>query len=187
MNISKTVKRAISVMAVLVCMFSLVACGNMGEKTENREFPKFKGTDFEGNAVDETIFSENKVTVVNFWFNECSACVDEMKELDKLNQELKEKGGEVVGINVDAFSDKEKLENAKKLLKEQDATFRNILISEGEDAKEYISNIIAFPTTILIDAKGNIIGTPIQGNIDHEKNRKKIEDAVDEICRKEAE
>ena len=171
-------------MAVVVCMFSLAACGNMGDKTENLEFPKFKGADFEGNAVDETMFAENKVTVVNFWFNECSACVEEMNELDQLNQELKEKGGQVVGINVEASDDKEKLENAKKLLKEQDAAFRNILISEGEDAKN-ISDIIAFPTTILIDAKGNIIGTPIQGSIDNEKNRKKIEDAVEEICRKD--
>ena len=181
MNISRTVKRTIIVIAVVICVLSLAACGNTEETKEKRKFPKFEGTDFEGNAVDETLFSENKVTIVNFWFNECSACVDEMKELDQLNQELKEKGGEVIGVNVEASSDKEKLEDARKRLKEQDTVFRNILISKGEEAKEYMSNIVAFPTTILVDEKGNIIGAPIQGSIDNENNRKKIEEAADEI------
>ena len=45
-----------------------------------------------------------------------------------------------------------------------------------------MSNIVAFPTTILVDEKGNIIGAPIQGSIDNENNRKKIEEAADEIC-----
>ena len=55
MNISKTVKRAISVMIVFVCMLSLAACRTTENKMEKSEFPQFKGTDFEGNEVDETL------------------------------------------------------------------------------------------------------------------------------------
>ena len=184
MNISKTVKRAISVMIVFVCMLSLAACRTTENKMEKSEFPQFKGTDFEGNEVDETMFSDNNVTVVNFWFNECSACVDEMQVLDSFNHKLKEKGVELVGINVEAGKNKDVLEQAKKILKEQGATFRNVVISEGDEAKEYMSDITVFPTTILVDSEGKIVENPIQGSIDNEENMKKIESMINEICKK---
>ena len=31
-------------------------------------FNNFSGKDFDGNSVDESLFSKNAVTVVNFWF-----------------------------------------------------------------------------------------------------------------------
>ena len=34
-------------------------------------FPTFTGTDLDGNDVDSSIFSQNAVTVVNFWFSGC--------------------------------------------------------------------------------------------------------------------
>jgi Zn-dependent oligopeptidase len=34
-------------------------------------FPQFEGNDLDGNKVDSSIFAENAVTVVNFWFNGC--------------------------------------------------------------------------------------------------------------------
>ena len=38
-------------------------------------FKKFSGQDFNGNSVDESLFSGNAVTVINFWFNGCKPCV----------------------------------------------------------------------------------------------------------------
>ena len=34
-------------------------------------FSNLSGKDFNGNSVDESLFSKNAVTVVNFWFNGC--------------------------------------------------------------------------------------------------------------------
>ena len=58
-------------------------------------FPQFEGNDLEGNPVDNSLFAGNAFTVVNFWFNGCKPCVDEMDDLDALNQRIKEQGGEV--------------------------------------------------------------------------------------------
>ena len=35
--------------------------------------------------VDESLFSKNKVTVVNFWFSGCKPCVEELSKLNELN------------------------------------------------------------------------------------------------------
>ena len=48
-------------------------------------FPQFEGNDLDGNKVDSSIFAENAVTVVNFWFNECKPCVEELSEMNALN------------------------------------------------------------------------------------------------------
>ena len=60
-------------------------------------FPQFEGNDLDGNKVDSSIFAENAVTVVNFWFNECKPCVEELSEMNALNDRIKEQGGEVIG------------------------------------------------------------------------------------------
>ncbi len=94
------------------------------------------------------------------------------------------KGVELVGINVEAGKNKDVLEQAKKILKEQGATFRNVVISDGDEAKEYMSDITVFPITILVDSEGKIVENPIQGSIDNEENMKKIESMINEICKK---
>ena len=62
-------------------------------------FNNFSGKDFDGNSVDESLFSKNAVTVVNFWFTGCKPCVAELSKLNELNDAIKSMGGEVVGIN----------------------------------------------------------------------------------------
>lgn len=73
---------------------------NASNKDSGKEgasvFPEFKAKDLDGNDVDSSIISKNAVTVLNFWFNGCSPCVQELPELNKLNEELKEKGGQGV-------------------------------------------------------------------------------------------
>ncbi len=67
----------------------------------------FSGQDFDGNSVDESLFSGNAVTVVNFWFTGCKPCVAELSKLNELNDTIKSMGGEVVGINTETFDGNE--------------------------------------------------------------------------------
>ena len=62
-------------------------------------FRNFSGQDFDGNSVDESLFSGNAVTVVNFWFTGCKPCVAELSKLNELNNTLKEMGGEVIAVS----------------------------------------------------------------------------------------
>ena len=134
-------------------------------------FRNFSGQDFDGNSVDESLFSGNAVTVVNFWFTGCKPCVAELSKLDELNNTLKTMGGEVIGINTETFDGNEAaMKEASAVLESQGAKYRNISIDSASDAGKYASDIMAFPTTILVDRNGNIVGDPILGGIDNQDN-----------------
>ena len=78
-------------------------------------FPQFEGNDLDENKVDSSIFAENAVTVVNFWFNDCKPCVEELSEMNALNDRIKEQGGEVIGVNVGTLDgNKENIATAKQ-------------------------------------------------------------------------
>ena len=147
-------------------------------------FQGFKGKDLDGNDVDESLFAQNKVTVVNFWFSGCKPCVEELSELNELNDELKEMGGEVVGINVDTLDDNQDgIKEAKKILEAQGASYKNLTFASDSAAGEYARTIMAFPTTVLVDKDGNIIGEPFMGGIDnpsiYEQLMKQIQSILD--------
>ena len=57
-------------------------------------FSDFSGEDFDGNKVDDSLFSGNAVTVVNFWFTGCKPCVAELSKLNELNDAVRAMGGE---------------------------------------------------------------------------------------------
>ncbi len=152
--------------------------------TDVSPFKNFSGKDFDGNSVDESLFSKNAVTVVNFWFSGCKPCVSELSKLNELNDAIKSMGGEVVGINTDTFdNNKTTIKEAEAILKKQGAKYRNLSIDSTSDAGKYASDIMAFPTTILVDRNGNIVGDPMLGGIDNQDNydtlMKQIQSVID--------
>ena len=134
-------------------------------------FKGFKGKDLDGNDVDDSLFAKNKVTVVNFWFSGCKPCVGELSKLNELNETLKEMGGEVVGINTDTLDNNEVgIKEAKEILKAQGASYKNLTFDSNSTVGKYAGNIMAFPTTVLVDKDGNIVGEPFMGGIDDQSN-----------------
>ena len=134
-------------------------------------FNSFSGKDLDGNSVDESLFSNNAVTVVNFWFTGCKPCVAELSKLNELNDAIKSMGGEVVGINTETFDGNEDaIKEAAAILDSQGAKYRNISVDSDSSIGKYASDIMAFPTTILVDRNGNIVGDPMLGGIDNKDN-----------------
>ena len=150
-------------------------------------FQGFKGKDLDGNDVDDSLFAKNKVTVVNFWFSGCKPCVGELSKLNELNEKLKEMGGEVVGINMDTLDNNEAgIKEAKEILKAQGASYKNLTFDSNSTVGNYAGkgNIMAFPTTVLVDKDGNIVGEPFMGGIDDQSNydqlMKQIQSVLDQ-------
>ena len=148
-------------------------------------FKGFKGKDLDGNDVDDSLFAKNKVTVVNFWFSGCKPCVGELSKLNELNEKLKEMGGEVVGINTDTLDNNEAgIKEAKEILKAQGASYKNLTFNSNSTVGKYAGNIMAFPTTVLVDKDGNIVGEPFMGGIDDQSNydqlMKQIQSVLDQ-------
>ena len=108
---------------------------------------------------------------MNFWFTGCKPCVAELSKLNELNDAIKSMGGEVVGINTETFDgNKNCYKRSKDYSRNQGAKYRNLSIDSSSDAGKYASDIMAFPTTILVDRNGNIVGDPMLGGIDNQDN-----------------
>lgn len=203
MKSMKTMKKMAVVLLAGIMTVSFAACGKSSNQTstetqgstqpqgstetqgtpqtQNAEaFPKFQGKDFDGNDVDNSLFSKNEATLLNFWFNGCSACVNEMPDLEKFNAKMKEKGAELLGVNVELGDNEAALKEAKEIMAKQGATYRNLVIDSNQEARSYMSKIFSFPTSVLIDKNGNIVGQPIVGVID-EKRMEEILKVIDEL------
>ena len=161
------------------------ASDNSDPKNDSKDespFKNFSGQDFDGNAVDESLFSENAVTVVNFWFTGCKPCVAELSKLNELNDTLQSMGGEVIGINTETFDGNEAaIKEAAAILESQKAEYRNLSVNSASDAGKYASGIMAFPTTILVDRNGNIVGDPVLGGIDNQDNYDALMDQIQSV------
>ena len=147
-----------------------------------QKFPAFEGKDLDGNDVKSSeLFSGSAVTVVNFWFTTCGPCVGELSELDALNKELADKGGTLIGINAFTLDgDKAAISDAKDVLQQSGAAYRNVYFASDSDAGRFTENIYAYPTTYVVDRNGNIVGDPIVGAITEKKQAETLQQLIDQ-------
>ena len=99
---------------------------------------------------------KGKVLVVNAWATWCGPCRQEMPELVRLQNELKDKGFEVIGLNVDADEDFTLIKDFGKemginyeLVKGDEKLFLEFLKISKKDA---------IPQSFLIDRDGRLLG-----------------------------
>ena len=147
-----------------------------------QKFPSFEGKDLDGNTVkSDELFSGNAVTVVNFWFTTCNPCVGELTELDALNKELAEKDGALIGVNTFTLDgDEAAISEAKNVLTEKGVTYQNVYFDSDGEAGKFTSNIFAYPTTYVVDRKGNIVGEPIVGAVTEKKQAETLQKLIDQ-------
>ena len=110
---------------------------------------------------------------------------EELSKLNELNDEIREMGGEVVGINTDTLdNNQDGIKEAKEILKAQGASYKNLTFDSDSTVGKYAGNIMAFPTTVLVDKDGNIVGEPFMGGIDDQSNydqlMKQIQSVLDQ-------
>ncbi len=130
----------------------------------------------------DKLFSGNAVTVVNFWFTTCNPCVGELAELDALNKELAKKGGTLIGVNTSTLDgDKAEISDAKDVLMKKGATYQNVYFDSNSEAGKFAANLLAYPTTYVVDRKGNIVGEPIVGAITEKKQAETLQKRIDQV------
>ena len=162
-------KKGSSLLLASVLLLAALAGCSTGEDNSlvsKTPFPEFSEADTEGNPVSSDIFADYDATIVNFWNNGCGTCIEEMPELEELYHQLQERSINLIGVGTDSGEGEEQLETAQNILKEKGVTYVNISPDpEGEFYKDFVSEILSYPTTYIVDGEGNIIGAPIVGNV----------------------
>lgn len=149
-----------------------------GEDAEATPMPPFTTTDLDGNTVTEEIFAGKDVTVVNVWGTYCGPCISEMPELGEWAREMPD-NVQLIGIVCDVTEEGgETLELAKTILKEADAGFPCLAVSE--DLAWLLYSVQGVPTTFFVDGEGRIVGRAILGAY-VEQYQARVEELLNEI------
>lgn len=146
---------------------------------------KFETTGIDGKTYTEKVFSDYDLTLVNCFTTWCSPCVNEMPDLDKLYQEMKEKGVGVVGMVIDSVgedgtTDEDTVKKAQ-ILKEKTGVTYPLMIPDAGNMNGRISGLSSFPESFFVDKDGNIVGDPIMGSRNLEDWKTAVEDALEKI------
>jgi len=124
---------------------------------EDKKFPEFTAKTVSGEDISSDLFKDSKLTVVNVWGSWCGPCVQEIPELQKLYESMKDKDVNVIGLAQDAGTD---LDAVKEIIDKNKVTYQNI-VPEGA-TEDFVMSLMAFPTTFFVDSDRNIVGV-IQG------------------------
>ena len=129
---------------------------------DSKTVGKFETKGVDGKDYTEKVFSDYDLTLVNIFTTWCSPCVNEIPELEKLYEEMKEKGVGVVGVVLDTVGDDGKQDDAtvKKagVLQEKTKASYPFLIPDSTMMNGRLNGISAFPETFFVDKEGNIVG-----------------------------
>ena len=157
---------------------------NAGDSTTVGKF-ETKGVD--GKDYTEKVFSDYDLTLVNIFTTWCSPCVNEIPELEKLYEEMKEKGVGVVGVVLDTVGDHAKHDDpaVKKapLLQEKKKAYYPFLIPDSTMMNGRLNGISAFPETFFVDKEGNIVGETYSGSHSLDEWKEIVEKELENVSK----
>lgn len=142
---------------------------------EDKKFPEFSAKTVSGEDISSDLFKDSKLTVVNVWGSWCGPCVQEIPELQKLYESMKDKDVNVIGLAQDAGTD---LDAVKEIIDKNKVTYQNI-VPEGA-TEDFVMNLMAFPTTFFVDSDRNIVGV-IQGGRNLEAFTAAVEGVLEKL------
>lgn len=181
-------KRKMKVFGVLILTAVLLlsaGCGAgtsddkaSGEQTgENKETVQlmgtFKGVTIEGDALDETYFSESKLTMINVWATYCSPCIRELPDLGQIARDYESNEFQILGIISDVSQAND--ETTLNLIEETKADYTHLL-GTSEIYDILLNQVQAVPTTYFVDQDGNQVGEAYTGS----KSQSQWEDIIKE-------
>jgi cytochrome c biogenesis protein CcmG/thiol:disulfide interchange protein DsbE len=135
---------------------------NAGKTAPGFVLPAYQG----GKSVSLAEY-KGKVVLVNFWATWCPPCRQEVPDFVKVQQDLRPKGFEIVGISLDDGP-----EPVVGFVKEQGVNYA-VAMGNSEVAQQY-GGVRAIPTSFLLDREGKVV-QQFQGAIDAETLRQAIQ------------
>ena len=112
----------------------------------------FTTTDRDGNTWDESTFSSYKLTMINFWEPWCGPCVGEIPDLERLYEDYKDKGFQIIGV----YSEESMEEDVDEILRDSKVSYP--ILHYTTEFDQFQSGYV--PTTIFVDGNGHVLKMP---------------------------
>lgn len=144
-----------------------------GEKTSPA--PNFSAENLSGKKVELKEVLEEGPVLISFWATWCKPCIKELNELQKVYKNYREKGFEILAVDVDGPRSVSKVRSMVKGLKWE---FPVLWDKSRDIYRKY--QVLGIPHTILIDQSGDIVYTHTTYRPgDEEVIKKKIEQLLE--------
>ena len=177
-------RKKIMTIAIAALLVFLAGCGSGNQDSQGDDaamgLGSFQTQDLYGNEVDQEIFQDYDLTMVNIWGTFCGPCLEELPYLGELQKEFEPKGINIVGIVVDVQDENldvvdSQLDLAKQIAETTGAEYTHLLISQ-ELMEGKLSQFDAIPATFFVDSEGNFVGTDYVGS----RNKEDWTDIINE-------
>jgi len=119
---------------------------------------EFSLTTLTGDTLDQTVFSDNKLVMVNYWATWCGPCVSEIPDLVKISKDYADKGFVIVGV----LTGDDDIDGAKQFIDDQNMGYP--VVMPEAFFLDQADGIQAIPTTMFFDSTGKQIGDTVVGS-----------------------
>lgn len=142
-------KKNIPAVVLAIGLMTLLGTSYALADEENTPAPNFQVVDLDGHNMSLASL-KGKVIVINFWATTCPPCRAEIPGFVETYKSLKDKGLVIIGLSVDQLSP----EVLKQWIAKQGITYP-MALATGQLIRDFKPGDY-IPSTIIIDAKGNI-------------------------------
>ena len=152
------------------------------DSVDDGVFSSLSTTDLNGNTIDASTFSENKLTLVNAWNIGCTPCINELPALEQLSSEYAGKGVAIKGLYFNFAEDisNDEMSQINDALATANATYPQLVLTKEMYDTDTMQGVMAFPTTFIVDSNGNIIDK-LEGSNDYDGWKEIIEKYLTQV------
>jgi peroxiredoxin len=134
-------------------MSGMIVCWPNPSKAVQETVPDFRLPILDGGTFEMKKLIGQKTVLMNFWATWCIPCRKEMIHLQKLYDQHKDKGFEVLAISID---DASRLSQVKPFVRKYNYTFPVLLDTDSIVIKKFQTQPDV-PFSVLIDRRGRIV------------------------------
>ena len=120
-----------------------------GEKPDPAKV-EFSATDRDGEKWDNSMFSDYKLIMINFWEPWCPPCEREASDLEKLYETYKDQGFLILGFCDFSFD-----EDIDRITGDAGTSYPILPNAEAENLSVFATGYV--PTTFFVDSNGNVL------------------------------
>jgi peroxiredoxin len=145
--------RTVLLIIVIFCL-SFFSTSSQNDELKGKQATNFKLESIDGSQVELSKLYGKGPILISFWATWCKPCIEEMVELNKIYEELKDKGFSLLAISTD---NEKTVAKVKPFIKSRGYEFTVLLDKNSEVARKYYAQQIPF--SVLLDKDGKIIQT----------------------------